>query len=1028
MRDQESLIQLVKQCLDLQDYRQIAEFAREIPPSERSEELQELFAEAQSVIRKTKLLVQEIDQLEAEHSYKEMLRKAKQLKKLRPNNARAEQVIEQYADQKYRLKSEYLRADSAEAQRSNYGAIVAVAILISLLVFGGTTFGVLTYLKNGGTSITITTDDPAAKYFIDGIEVFLSDARLTIFLDPGQHTLRIEKEGQPLPGWDLFEFEVVKDQPNLLAIHVDEPPALPGLDIGRPPEVKEGVAKITLPEDEEDSRINDGKLRGGIFRPIDFAALQAENNTVAAGPWDSSDAISYQKFWADRLKIPIENTVEFPSGESMTFMLIPPGEFSMGTADEEYDKFSDMARNLVGASDDALFRQQLLSLPSERPQHNVRITQPFYLSKYEVTGQQWQSAMDAGSAIISRPELPVSNVSKQAAEQFMGRLDTGDLNLRLPTEAEWEYACRAGSPTPWYFGGDVSSLKEHAWYSANSNSQIHQGGELSANPWGLHDMYGNVSEWCADKFDASYYSNTSTDDPGGPKSGNGSVLRGGDIINSELFVRSAYRLSHPDDAPRLNTGLRPVLPIPKESEDSGSSKDSDIPQGPFTEILIPDVPKQGYPTLTQGHEFLRLTGIVNYVAVSPDGRWAATATNVYKPGVVSKSAKRILLIDLKSENPDNAVLPLRGNKAVQRQGVDSLAFSPQGNSLLTLTGDEKLRKIKNHHVLHWDLSHTDEAYEPKVIEIPKVGYVPSVTIGGLGLFFWDMKEGAVLMDLAAHSQQKNIYELRKPGIGILDDTDAPADNPTDAIKWSIYFNTFAQKSFSQFTADRRFFISRTPSMRLIQVWDLHSADPYASSKVIFGDIFTMRYKTITRGQGVTEGTQKVHSKIIDFTTSPDSRKLITATADKKIRLWDLTNGSPAHSPSVYEFPQIGTAKLKMLPDNRHLVVSGNGQHEIWDFSKNSPQSSSRMLLGEKKVFLETKVAPNGKLLICSTKDNEALIWSLEPDSESDPIATFNHPDRVTCMAITPDSTRLITGCEDGITRIWNIEPDFLASN
>jgi formylglycine-generating enzyme required for sulfatase activity len=118
----------------------------------------------------------------------------------------------------------------------------------------------------------------------------------------------------------------------------------------------------------------------------------------------------------------------------------------------------------------------------------------------------------------------------------------GEGEFRLPTEAQWEYACRAGSTTRYCFGDDDSELGEYAWYAANSGNTTHPVGEKKPNAWGLYDMHGNVWEWCQDWYDSGYYAKSPTDDPTGAATGSDRVYRGGSWGNPAGLCRSADRL------------------------------------------------------------------------------------------------------------------------------------------------------------------------------------------------------------------------------------------------------------------------------------------------------------------------------------------------------------------------------------------------------------------------------------------------------------------------------------------------------
>jgi formylglycine-generating enzyme required for sulfatase activity len=211
-------------------------------------------------------------------------------------------------------------------------------------------------------------------------------------------------------------------------------------------------------------------------------------------------------------------------------ILIPAGEFIMGSPDGEGYRF-------------------------ERPQHEVSIDS-FYMSKHEVTFKQYDlfcektgrsKARDRG---WGRGKRPVINVSWRDAVAFCDWLSelSGD-RYRLPTEAEWEYACRAGATTKYNFGDSPRDMGLYAWYSGNAGKRTHPVGKLRANAWGLHDMHGNVWEYCSDRYDEGYYSGSPSSNPTGPASGQNRVQRGGSWGGDAGHLRSANRnYSSPDVA------------------------------------------------------------------------------------------------------------------------------------------------------------------------------------------------------------------------------------------------------------------------------------------------------------------------------------------------------------------------------------------------------------------------------------------------------------------------------------------------
>ena len=256
--------------------------------------------------------------------------------------------------------------------------------------------------------------------------------------------------------------------------------------------------------------------------------LEENAPELAVAPFTAAVARRHQAAWAKPLGVEpeIENSV------GMKLVLIPPGEFLMGSPDSE----------------DA-------ALDNERPQHRVRITKSFYLAATEVTQAQWDAVMrprqqrNDRRRARSADDEPAVYVSWNDALEFCKRLSHREKRVyRLPTEAEWEFACRAGTTTRYHFGDDASQLGDYAWFAANTNdlgeTYAHRTGQKQPNAFGLYDMHGNLWEWCADWYDEQYYAMAPTDDPQGPSFGAATrVLRGGSWSAAAENCRSAYRNS-----------------------------------------------------------------------------------------------------------------------------------------------------------------------------------------------------------------------------------------------------------------------------------------------------------------------------------------------------------------------------------------------------------------------------------------------------------------------------------------------------
>jgi formylglycine-generating enzyme required for sulfatase activity len=199
----------------------------------------------------------------------------------------------------------------------------------------------------------------------------------------------------------------------------------------------------------------------------------------------------------------------------------------------------------------------------ELPVHTVSITKPFYMGVFEVTQGQWNQVMGVNpSSFTGRadsPRRPVEQVSWNDCQSYLTQLsaDTG-ATFRLPTEAEWEYACKAGTSTNYFYGDTENGA--YMWYPANSGAQTHEVGTCSPNPNGLYDLPGNIHEWCGDWYDANYYSSPPpTDDPVGPPSASERVIRGGSWLNPVDLCRSSARDWCGPTVRNGHTGLRVVL-------------------------------------------------------------------------------------------------------------------------------------------------------------------------------------------------------------------------------------------------------------------------------------------------------------------------------------------------------------------------------------------------------------------------------------------------------------------------------------
>jgi len=296
-----------------------------------------------------------------------------------------------------------------------------------------------------------------------------------------------------------------------------------------------------------------------------------------------------------------ELAVDLAGGVKMEFVLIPTGEFVMGSPEPE--RLATLAE--AKAANDTWAAERI---PTEAPQHRVKLSRTFYLGKYEVTQAQWQAVMGNNPSKFPAPTNPVERVSWEDIQPFLAKLNavgwdkrsagppdgavgrvsnpssggagaaggsaapgrtatvrhgvpyhTGPMIFALPTEAQWEYACRAGATTAFCFGDNVAFLGEFGWFNGNAGETAHPVGRGKPNAWGLYDVHGNVWEWCADWHGADYYAQSSPADPTGPSIGSARVIRGGGWYFPPGTCRAAFRGYDPPDARHGHLGFRLAL-------------------------------------------------------------------------------------------------------------------------------------------------------------------------------------------------------------------------------------------------------------------------------------------------------------------------------------------------------------------------------------------------------------------------------------------------------------------------------------
>ncbi|HEV3344306.1 MAG TPA: SUMF1/EgtB/PvdO family nonheme iron enzyme, partial [Pirellulales bacterium] len=317
--------------------------------------------------------------------------------------------------------------------------------------------------------------------------------------------------------------------------------------------------------------------------------IKGKHPNLAAAPFPPKAAHRHQQAWSKYLNVPqkADNTL------GMSLLLIPPGEFSMGSTEKQIQALREGAK-----------KNKAAHLKSETPQHRVTLARPFYMSATEVTIGQFRDFVDAtgyrteverranAAGTWKLPDYtvnddsPVSLVTWNDAVEFCNWLSDHEgvprayrphkkdiwqaapaSGYRLPSEAQWEFACRAGTTTQFSFGDNGDDLAKYAWVGGNSGRRAHAVGTLAQNAFGLFDMHGNVNEWCNDWYDERYYASSGAVNPEGPTSGVDRVMRGIGWNGVPLLARSACRgFANPEQTASLR-GFRvvrngPAVPLP----------------------------------------------------------------------------------------------------------------------------------------------------------------------------------------------------------------------------------------------------------------------------------------------------------------------------------------------------------------------------------------------------------------------------------------------------------------------------------
>lgn len=251
----------------------------------------------------------------------------------------------------------------------------------------------------------------------------------------------------------------------------------------------------------------------------------------SAWPFDAKEASKRQAETSKALKTPVNLSIDL-GGVPLKLVLIPAGKFMMGSPESERSDWPAPGT-----------RRE-----NESPQHEVTITHPFCISAYKITQAQYEAVTGSNPSKFTGKDNPVDAVTWNDAVLFCKKASAqANRSVRLPTEAQWEYAARAGTATRYFFGDDEGKLDDYVWYRENAKGGTHPVGQKLPNAWGLYDVHGLLWEYCSDLYRDSYVDAKDTD-PEGPASGTTHATRGGTYGSRPPFVRSAIRIASPEGA------------------------------------------------------------------------------------------------------------------------------------------------------------------------------------------------------------------------------------------------------------------------------------------------------------------------------------------------------------------------------------------------------------------------------------------------------------------------------------------------
>jgi len=722
---------------------------------------------------------------------------------------------------------------------------------------------------------------------------------------------------------------------------------------------------------------------------------------IAKAPFDAATAKKHQQAWADYLGLPVDKEVALPGGAKMTFVLIPPGEFLMGTSDKDRARLLKEAK----ANDDKL---TIRLHAAEGPQHRVRITQPFYMGRYEVTQDQWQAVMGNNPARDQDPAKPAQDITWPDIQPFLEKLNQQYANNRmmfaLPTEAQWEYACRAGTTTAFSFGDDAARFEEFGWCQFSGRTS-HAVGQLKPNAWGLHDMHGNVHEWCADWFDKDYYAQSPVDDPPGPAEGTHRSNRGGGWArNLPVHCRSALRFGRSLQRKGGDIGFRLILTIPRRE---GARSEQFVWQPGPAENALPGLISR--PARLPGIKRWNVEAVtprttVNSVDWSPDDKHIAVASADGQLRVFDAETGKLVQM-------------FSGHTAA----VNVVRWSPDGKWIATGSNDNTARlwsfRERKPGPVFKNRSHV------KGLDWNPDGKRLACATYHSGIRIWDVETSSVTRVLK------------------------PTGETADGGKPKFICTTVAWSPDGKHIAVNcyRFKPDQQPT---VQVWKADADDPpkvfegyglpHWGGEALTWHPDSRRIMTVKEGRPAFLDIEAGEPKLIvkswaqSMSLSPNGRYLVNGYKHH----WFLTDVANREDPkSLHTEPDNERWTTNKSPltytwasNSQHVAMSGSlGVVEVWNIAGDKPKltlgtpvkpaSGKWYAANWARGFVSVTFSGDGERLATGSGHHRVRLWDAETGQ---PSAVFEHADGVKSADFGPDDRTLVTVQTDGIVRHWVI--------